>query len=121
MIFNLDFEVRSRVLQVVVDPQEYIAEVYAYDKELLAKLTLGEGRQRFDAAEDDLPSRDSGALDIVQNRVMQLEQKGRHEAADGANVELYEALSKTLKDDANLIFSNTMSGEEQYRDDTANA
>ena len=72
---NLDVEVQSRILQIVVNPKEYIAEVYTYDKQLLASLTLGEGRQRFDVAVEDSPSKDSGALKIMQNRIMQLEQR----------------------------------------------
>jgi hypothetical protein len=43
---------QSRILQIAVDPNEYTAEVYTHEKQLRATLTLGEGRQRFDADED---------------------------------------------------------------------
>lgn len=51
--------------------------MYTYDKQLLATLTLGEGRQRFDVAVEDSPSKDSSALKIVQNQVMQLGQENQ--------------------------------------------
>ena len=73
--FNADIEVQSRILQVAVDSNEYTAEVYTYDKELLVTLTLGEGRHRFDADECDSPSEDSGVLKIMQNQLIQMKQE----------------------------------------------
>lgn len=75
LFFKADVEVQSRILQVVIDANEYAAEVYTYDKQLLVTLTLGEGRQRFDADKCESLSEDSGALKLVQNRLMQMEQE----------------------------------------------
>lgn len=63
-----------------MDSREYIAEIYTCDKQLLATLNLGEGRQRFEADECESPSKDSGALKIVPVGA----RHGRHEAAGGA-------------------------------------
>lgn len=75
--FKSDFEVQSRILQVAVDPKEYTAEVYTYDKQLLATLTLGGGRERFDDDKHNSPSDDSSALGIMRNRTMRLKQEKR--------------------------------------------
>lgn len=73
--FQSDVEVQSRILQVALDSNEYTAEVYTYDKELLATLTLGEGRQRLDDYKDDSPSEEPGYLQFMQNRIAQVEEK----------------------------------------------
>ena len=38
---------QSHILQIVWDAEELTAEVYTYDKQPIATLSLGEGRQRF--------------------------------------------------------------------------
>lgn len=75
LIFKSGVEVQSRILQVAVDSNEYTAEIYMYDNQLLATLTMGEGRQRFDADKYDSTSADSGAIKIVESRNMWLEQE----------------------------------------------
>ena len=75
IFFETDVEVQSRILQIVTNSNEYSVEVYTYDEQLLATLTLGEGRQRFDAEKHESPPRDSGALIMMQNRLMQMEQE----------------------------------------------
>ena len=70
-------EVQSRILQIVVDPDQYIAKVYTHDQQLLATLTLGEGRQRFEPAKDEslLPRGLYNGVDFEQNRIRQLERE----------------------------------------------
>ena len=75
-VSKLDVEVQSRVLQVAFDPNEYTAEVYTCDKQLLASLTLGEGRQRLEPDYDPL-TEDPSILQLMQNRLTQLEQEKR--------------------------------------------
>lgn len=48
LIRTLDSEVRPHILQVAIDPEDYVAEIYTSDKQLLQTLTLGEGRQRYE-------------------------------------------------------------------------
>ncbi len=72
-VFKSDVEIQSRILHVVVDTKEYTAEVYTYAKQLLATLTLGEGRQRYEA--DKEPAlEDSPVSKFLQDRQMRLEQ-----------------------------------------------
>ncbi len=42
-----DSDVKARIVQVVVDPENCLAEVYAHDKQLQARFALGENRKRF--------------------------------------------------------------------------
>ena len=87
LIANLkpDVEIQSNILQIAVDPNEYTAEVYTYDKRLQATLSLGEGRQRFHDDKDDLddlddlPSRDSHVIKFLQNRLIQVERQAEQE------------------------------------------
>ncbi|KAL9080215.1 MAG: hypothetical protein Q9157_000998 [Trypethelium eluteriae] len=44
-----DEKIQSHVFHVVIEPDESVAEVYTYDKQLHKSWSLGEGRQRFNA------------------------------------------------------------------------
>ena len=76
VIFDLDVELKSRILQIVVDSKESIAEIYTYDEQLLTTLTLGEGRQRFEVAKDEPPppSQDAIAIQLMGNLIKRKEQ-----------------------------------------------
>jgi ElaB/YqjD/DUF883 family membrane-anchored ribosome-binding protein len=90
-----DVEVQSRVLQVALDSNEYTAEVYTCDKQLLASLTLGEGRQRLEADYDPL-TEDPSNLQLMQNRLTQAEQGQRQ--AEKEKEDLRRRMEQEVKD-----------------------
>ena len=75
-VSELDVEVQSRILQVELDPYEYTAEFYTCDKQLLASLTLGEGRQRLEPDYEPL-TEDPSILQLLRNQLTQTEQEKR--------------------------------------------
>ncbi|KAF2453846.1 hypothetical protein BDY21DRAFT_327253 [Lineolata rhizophorae] len=69
-----DVSIQPRFLQIAIDLEECIAEVYTYNKQLRATLDLGEGRQRYYANDFDL-SENSDTTQILQDRVTQAERE----------------------------------------------
>ncbi|KAF7862600.1 hypothetical protein EAF04_007473 [Stromatinia cepivora] len=53
-----DLDIQSHILHIIIDANEWTAEVYTYDKQLQANLNLGEGRQRSYSAEQGSASED---------------------------------------------------------------
>ncbi|KAL9616934.1 MAG: hypothetical protein Q9160_008247 [Pyrenula sp. 1 TL-2023] len=90
----LDLEVQSRILQVAVDPSNYIAEVYTHDKVLRATLTLGEGRQRFIPDEFESSSKRKGEFEATDGA-----RQGGYEAAEGARQGGYETAAGARQED----------------------
>jgi hypothetical protein len=44
--YNTDKKIQSHFFHVVIEPNEFVAEIYTYDTQLVKPLSLGEGRQR---------------------------------------------------------------------------
>jgi hypothetical protein len=73
--YNTDKKIQSHFFHVVIEPNEFAAEIYTYDTQLVKSLSLGEGRQRaniydFLGSNNQLPQTEARASPLQDETLL---------------------------------------------------